>query len=1168
MATAQQGIMALPEMSQQAAPAAVSPEQMAVFDQMRQNISPKEMSDELLGAAAQVDPQAVAEFKAELDALDVPPEILDLLDQLIDEILANPENYEAIKEKYRAQGIPEDMLPEEFDAELFGALNIALSQLRAEPAGPQAFAKGGIAELSPVAKALASYGRNGDTMLAHITPAEARMLKKRGGSGTINPVTGLPEFANIFSKIASAGKKFLRSTAGRIITTVALGFLIGPAAASALGVSSVAGVAAVSGFVGSAGSTLLGGGSVRDALKAGAIGGLTAGIGAGVMGGSEAFAAQSYTGPTTVAGQFDRAVKALTPGTAAPSLPAQATLPESATLPGQSTLPGSTPATAPSQYQLSGKMNLAGMGADVAKSTPAELLAPEVGRSIPTTAAPTAPTAATPLSIPPVAPPVAAPALTQAATDVGASSLSGAQTGTQAMTNIEKGFGTTQPPSMFDKAKSIYNEYLSPEGIRQQGIPAAEKAGADAVEAYKARMAAAGVKPTDVMLERTYTTAYNNAMPGMLRTYGPLAGVGLGIMGLAGGFQSRPAEQSPLFPLFTGGPGSATDLLARNPSQYFIQYLPGVGYTSGRPRFAEGGIVDIPAFAEGGKVLSDAQKTQLANALMYAQQNDVWSGFNGLVDSLGLTQADLRSNFPSISQAAIDETVAKGAIVPISRPGSTSSTSSQGNTLSGARDLNIKTKTDGGGSTSSSNNVTGTSVTNTAAATTAGRTLTNAEKYALADVLTNAQRTGNYTPFNAEIARLGLTQADLLSNFPNINLEGIQEHTGRGVVSPMYAGDVATGVRGLTEGQRTQLGNIFLQAQQSGDYTQFNRLLQLYQLQPQDLTKLYPALDMAKIQQYMQEKPNTVAFPAPRVDKVFGVGTAAPTSVEVASPTLRGTARPMDARSESIRQYLGGVGPAAKIESIVSAMDRADISPEQVADVMNMGYAPVQAQYSKAKNAMILGGYDVDPWTGARTPVAPAGMAPSVAAASPAAYSGIFSGMMPLTTPQKQMLANTLVSGQQTGNFTPFNQTAAMYGVTQPDVLYNFPQVTPGGISEAAARGARLPGGTTEPTTPAVLQRTPVEFNMPLATDALLEPKKFMNVGGIAALGDGGYPRRTGQIDGPGTETSDSIPAMLSDGEFVMTAKAVRGAGNGDRRKGAKKMYALMHRLEKNAARG
>jgi hypothetical protein len=76
------------------------------------------------------------------------------------------------------------------------------------------------------------------------------------------------------------------------------------------------------------------------------------------------------------------------------------------------------------------------------------------------------------------------------------------------------------------------------------------------------------------------------------------------------------------------------------------------------------------------------------------------------------------------------------------------------------------------------------------------------------------------------------------------------------------------------------------------------------------------------------------------------------------------------------------------------------------------------------------------------------------------------------------------------------------------------------------------------------------------------------NAGGIAALAQGGYPRRTGQISGPGTPTSDSIPAMLSDGEFVMTEKAVRGAGNGSRREGARKMYALMHQLERNAARG
>ena len=62
--------------------------------------------------------------------------------------------------------------------------------------------------------------------------------------------------------------------------------------------------------------------------------------------------------------------------------------------------------------------------------------------------------------------------------------------------------------------------------------------------------------------------------------------------------------------------------------------------------------------------------------------------------------------------------------------------------------------------------------------------------------------------------------------------------------------------------------------------------------------------------------------------------------------------------------------------------------------------------------------------------------------------------------------------------------------------------------------------------------------------------------GGILDLQGGGESR------GPGTGTSDSIPAMLSDGEFVMTADAVRGAGGGNRREGARKMYETMDRLE------
>lgn len=62
------------------------------------------------------------------------------------------------------------------------------------------------------------------------------------------------------------------------------------------------------------------------------------------------------------------------------------------------------------------------------------------------------------------------------------------------------------------------------------------------------------------------------------------------------------------------------------------------------------------------------------------------------------------------------------------------------------------------------------------------------------------------------------------------------------------------------------------------------------------------------------------------------------------------------------------------------------------------------------------------------------------------------------------------------------------------------------------------------------------------------------------------HPKRIGEIAGPGTGTSDDIPAMLSDGEFVMTAQAVRNAGGGSRKAGAKNMYKLMKNLEKGGS--
>ena len=75
--------------------------------------------------------------------------------------------------------------------------------------------------------------------------------------------------------------------------------------------------------------------------------------------------------------------------------------------------------------------------------------------------------------------------------------------------------------------------------------------------------------------------------------------------------------------------------------------------------------------------------------------------------------------------------------------------------------------------------------------------------------------------------------------------------------------------------------------------------------------------------------------------------------------------------------------------------------------------------------------------------------------------------------------------------------------------------------------------------------------------------------GGIITLADGGdFPRRTGKIRGPGTETSDDVPAMLSDGEFVVNANTVRGLGSrlggrgreDERERGSKYLYDMQDR--------
>jgi hypothetical protein len=83
----------------------------------------------------------------------------------------------------------------------------------------------------------------------------------------------------------------------------------------------------------------------------------------------------------------------------------------------------------------------------------------------------------------------------------------------------------------------------------------------------------------------------------------------------------------------------------------------------------------------------------------------------------------------------------------------------------------------------------------------------------------------------------------------------------------------------------------------------------------------------------------------------------------------------------------------------------------------------------------------------------------------------------------------------------------------------------------------------------------------------------------LAMMAEGGmtmdgqyFPDLDDLVTGPGGERDDKIPAMLSDGEFVTNARAVRGIGAlagapmddpfAQRMEGAKQMYAMQKAAE------
>lgn len=277
MADNQAGIMALPDNQDMQAPTLGMDD---TYDAVKQ----------ALGAAR---PDAAVELDSTLAGLkgiadELTEQQLDSLLQIIQYTYDNPDKYKEIVAKLvSADVIDEGDLPAEYDPEFLSTFGTILLEERKsrgadQPPFPEKFARGGIAE---AARIVASQGRSGDTMLAHITPEEARLLRKRGGMGTINPATGLPEFGffssiglgfvddaissvgkavkSVFKSVAGAVKSVVASPIGKVVATVALATFLGPAG---MGIANAGWASAIA----SGTTTLAAGGNIKDAVKSAA----------------------------------------------------------------------------------------------------------------------------------------------------------------------------------------------------------------------------------------------------------------------------------------------------------------------------------------------------------------------------------------------------------------------------------------------------------------------------------------------------------------------------------------------------------------------------------------------------------------------------------------------------------------------------------------------------------------------------------------------------------------------------------------------------------------------------------------------------------------------------------------------------------------------------------
>ena len=201
--------------------------------------------------------QAVLTLENEIGEMPITSEGLDEIVQMLEFALNNPDKYaEVLKAAIEDDLVDPGDLPEQFDPVAIISLLVMMYGMQ-ERTKQKGFARGGLAKV-------AAQGRYGDTMLAHINPREAAMLKRMGGSGAINPNTGLPEYLSL--------KKFIKAALPIALTFLAPG--LGTAIGSALGAGAAWAPIIGGAVIGGGSSALTGGNILQGALMGGLGGGL------------------------------------------------------------------------------------------------------------------------------------------------------------------------------------------------------------------------------------------------------------------------------------------------------------------------------------------------------------------------------------------------------------------------------------------------------------------------------------------------------------------------------------------------------------------------------------------------------------------------------------------------------------------------------------------------------------------------------------------------------------------------------------------------------------------------------------------------------------------------------------------------------------------------------